>query len=43
VNSAANETGEAADRVMGAVGTLGEQSDALRKEIESFLNGVKAA
>ncbi|HYD99766.1 MAG TPA: HAMP domain-containing methyl-accepting chemotaxis protein [Alphaproteobacteria bacterium] len=43
VNEAADQSGELAVRVKTAAETLNRHSDALRREIEGFLDGVKAA
>jgi len=43
VNTAASETGVAAKQVLVAAGTLGEEAAALRREVDAFLTGVKAA
>jgi len=42
VNQAANDTGQAAEMVLGAVNTLTAQSDSLRDQVESFLTGLKS-
>ncbi|MBF0129874.1 MAG: MCP four helix bundle domain-containing protein [Alphaproteobacteria bacterium] len=43
VNQAAGETGQAAGQVLESVNLVTRQSDTLRHEVESFLNGIKAA
>ncbi len=43
VNQAADETGKAANHVLEAVGTLTMQADALTRQVEDFLNGLKNA
>ena len=43
VNTAASETGVAAKQVLVAAGTLGDDAAALRREVDAFLTGVKAA
>ena len=43
VNTAASETGAAAKQVLVAAGTLGNEAAALRREVDAFLAGVKAA
>ncbi|MCC9625546.1 methyl-accepting chemotaxis protein [Thalassospira sp. MA62] len=43
VNDAAAETGAAASQVLDTAGKLGEQADILRKHVQSFLDGVRAA
>jgi methyl-accepting chemotaxis protein len=43
VTQGAAETGEAANQVLDAAGQLSKQSEALRLEVERFLDGVRAA
>jgi methyl-accepting chemotaxis protein len=43
VNQAADETGHAADQVLAAVQELTRQTESLRREVDGFLAGVKAA
>ena len=43
VSQAAGETGAASAQVLSAAGTLSEQSELLRKEVDTFLNEVRAA
>ena len=43
VNTAADETGRAADDVLAAAGTMSMQSEKLSSEVNSFLNGLKEA
>jgi methyl-accepting chemotaxis protein len=43
VNRASEQTGAAASQVLGAAHALNEQSTALRRDIESFLTGIRAA
>ena len=43
VNRAAGDSGEAANQVLEAAGSLTEQSDTLRRQVENFLTGIKAA
>jgi methyl-accepting chemotaxis protein len=43
VNTAASETGAGAKQVLVAAGTLGDEAAALRREVDAFLAGVKAA
>ncbi|MDJ0683550.1 MAG: methyl-accepting chemotaxis protein [Alphaproteobacteria bacterium] len=43
VNSGAEETSEAANEVLQAVSELSRQTDGLRREVDDFLTGVKAA
>ncbi len=43
VRSSAEATGSAAARVADASDLLGRQSDALRREVETFLGGIRAA
>ncbi len=43
VNLAANEAGAASNDVLGASGELARMATNLRKEMERFLNGVRAA
>ncbi len=43
VSRAANETGAAATQVLGAAGELSKQSEALRRDVDSFLATVRAA
>ncbi|MBU0724127.1 MAG: HAMP domain-containing protein [Alphaproteobacteria bacterium] len=43
VTQAAGETGAAAGQVTASAGNLAEQSDHLRKAVEAFLSGVRAA
>jgi methyl-accepting chemotaxis protein len=43
VNDAAGETGVAASQVLGASEGLGRQSEILKREIEAFLVGIRAA
>ncbi len=43
VSGAAGRSGEAAGRVLGSAGELARQSEVLRREVEGFLQGVRAA
>ncbi len=43
VNQAANQTGTAASQVLGASNELSQQAEALRREVETFLTGIRAA
>jgi len=43
VNQAANETGQAAEMVLSAVGTLTTESDKLSHQVQDFLEGLKKA
>jgi methyl-accepting chemotaxis protein len=43
VNTAANETGQAANQVLDASHALAKEAEALRGEVDRFLAGVKAA
>lgn len=43
VKDASAATGAAATQVLGATGGLAEQAQSLFREVDSFLNGVKAA
>nr|WP_247887217.1 methyl-accepting chemotaxis protein [Azospirillum sp. SYSU D00513] len=43
VNDAAEQTGTAATQVLNATAALSRQADALRREVETFLNGIRAA
>jgi methyl-accepting chemotaxis protein len=43
VNGGADETSRAASQVLDAVGELTRQTEGLRREVDGFLNGVKAA
>ncbi len=43
VNGGAEETSNSAGQVLEAVGELGRQTDGLRREVDQFLAGVKAA
>ena len=43
VNQAATQTGAAASQVLGASNELSRQAEALRREVETFLAGIRAA
>ncbi len=43
VNQAADETGQAANQVLEAAGVLADQSNSLKKDVETFLKNVNAA
>ena len=43
VSQGANDTGEAASRVLGAAGELSRQADQLRTEVSQYIRGVKSA
>ena len=43
VNTAASDTGSAANSVLNSVGTLSDHSDNLRGQVEKFLIDIKAA
>jgi methyl-accepting chemotaxis protein len=43
VSKAANDTGTASTQVLGAAGELSKQSDALRGQVDTFLNQIRAA
>jgi methyl-accepting chemotaxis protein len=43
VNQAATQTGAAANQVLSASSELSQQAEALRREVESFLAGIRAA
>jgi methyl-accepting chemotaxis protein len=43
VNQAAAETGKAANQVLDTVRLVGSQSETLRRQVETFLSGIKAA
>ncbi len=43
MTQAAGETGAAAEQVKGAVGELSHQADALRTQVDDFLEQVRAA
>ncbi|MBT4770288.1 MAG: hypothetical protein HOO00_07185, partial [Rhodospirillaceae bacterium] len=43
VNQAAGESGQAAGDVLSATKELSSQSETLRKEVDSFLDGIKNA
>ena len=43
VSKAANDTGAAADQVLGAAGGLSQQSEQLTAEVNHFVAGVRAA
>ncbi|WP_029009932.1 methyl-accepting chemotaxis protein [Azospirillum halopraeferens] len=43
VTRAAGRAGDAAKQVLGAADDLGRQSDTLRREVETFLEGIRAA
>ncbi|GGF05636.1 chemotaxis sensory transducer [Aliidongia dinghuensis] len=43
VKDAASETGVAAQQVLSAAGSLGQEAGALRREVDQFLAGVRAA
>ena len=43
VSQAANESGAAAEQVLGASGALSRQAAALSKEVGQFIDGVRAA
>jgi methyl-accepting chemotaxis protein len=43
VSQGANETGAAANQVLGAAGQLSRQAERLRQEVDQFIAGVKAA
>ncbi|NYZ11112.1 HAMP domain-containing protein [Azospirillum sp. RWY-5-1] len=43
VNAAAGRTGDAARLVLGAAGQLSRESDALRGEVDRFMEGIRAA
>lgn len=43
VNETATNTGAAAKNVLNSVGSLSEQSNSLRTQVETFLNEIKAA
>ena len=43
VNQAVGESGQVTQQVMSAAGTLAAHSDSLRKEVDKFLQTVRAA
>ena len=43
VTQAASQTGAAATQVLSAAGQLAQQAEALRREVEQFLSGIRAA
>jgi methyl-accepting chemotaxis protein len=43
VTQAAADTGAAASQVLGSAGELAKQSETLRREVDKFLAGVRAA
>ena len=43
VNAAATQTGSSANQVLSASGELSRQAEALRREVETFLAGIRAA
>ncbi|MCG8689955.1 MAG: nitrate- and nitrite sensing domain-containing protein [Minwuiales bacterium] len=43
VREAADNTGKSAEEVLGAAGSLTQQSDVLRGEVDKFLSGLRAA